>query len=81
MMKMVYQVKENTEDIKQLKAQNSEQEERIAQLEAQLKALQAQVKPIETFNGFAFQNSQLIQLCMNHSPVLLDWITKKLSGL
>lgn len=53
-MQTIYQVQENTEDIKQLKAQNSEQEERIAQLEAQLKALQAQVKPIETFNGFAF---------------------------
>ena len=55
MMKMVYQVKENTEDIKQLKAQNSEQEERIAQLEAQLKALQAQVKPVERFIGFDFK--------------------------
>ena len=53
-MQTIYQVQENTEDIKQLKAQNSEQEERIAQLEAQLKLLQSQVKPIETFDGFAF---------------------------
>jgi cell division protein FtsB len=54
MMQTIYQVQENTEDIKQLKAQNSEQEERIAQLEAQLKLLQSQVKPIETFDGFEF---------------------------
>lgn len=54
MMQTIYQVRENTEDIKQLKAQNSEQEERIAQLEAQLKLLQSQVKPIETFDGFEF---------------------------
>lgn len=57
-MQTIYQVQENTEDIKQLKAQNSEQEERIAQLEAQLKLLQSQVKPIETFDGFEFNDEK-----------------------